>query len=147
VHTLVRTQFLHVRSLSSGRTTSTRQPGCLAFEEAPRLALAGRAAVWQNLTAGGNTERDVDVWTAEAGATKAKKLEHLHVAWDIEAGIAYPELPTARAAGGLVYDAERDGAQFDRPVSISVAGKRVAVVRQVPAADTGGFVTQGTCGR
>jgi hypothetical protein len=154
-------RILHVRSLSSGRTTTTRQPGCLDFEQAPQLALAGRAAVWQNLTAGGNTERDVDVWTAEAGARNAKKVEHLHVAWDLEAGIAYPELPTAGAARILVYDAEHDGAQstrairrivggkprtlfwFDRPVSISVAGKRIAVVRQVPVADTGGFVTQG----
>jgi hypothetical protein len=83
------------------------------------------------------------------------------VAWDLKAGIAYPELPTAGAARILVYDAEHDGAQstrairrivggkprtlfwFDRPVSISVAGKRIAVVRQVPVADTGGFVTQG----
>ncbi len=154
-------RILHVRSLSSGKTTTTRQPGCLGSESSPNLAFAGRAAVWQNITAGGNIECDVDLWTAQAGAKNATRLEHLHVAWDIEAGIAYPELPTAGAAGVLIYDAEHDDTetvrairrivggkprtlfQFDRPVSTSVAGKRIAVIRQVSEADTGGFVTHG----
>jgi Tol biopolymer transport system component len=134
---------LHVRTLAAGRRFLTRQRGCLPSTEEPTMvALAGRAAVWQNLAAGGNAERDIEVWTAVAGA-HAHKLERLHLRFDPAEGA--PTLPTAGAGRLLVYDSERGGAgsirrivggrartlfAFASPIALADDGGRIAVVRQ-----------------
>jgi hypothetical protein len=94
---------VHIRLLTTRKTLLSREAKCYPSAEQPtQLALAGRAAVWQNLVTGGNSERDVDVWTAVAGA-RAHKVEHLHYTFD---PAEEPAVPTAGAGKLLVYDSE-----------------------------------------
>jgi hypothetical protein len=138
-------QTLHIRSLSTHRTLLTRLDRCPLSSEAPiQLALSGRAAVWDNDVAAGNTELDVDVWTAVGGARRARKVEHLHST--LPPGVYNPpDPPTAGARNLLVYDSEHEEAgairrivsgqprtlfAFDKPSALAIGvDGRIAVVR------------------
>jgi hypothetical protein len=133
---------VHIRNLTTRRTLLTRQAGCVRSSEgASGLVLAGRAALWQNLVAGGNSERVVDIWTAVAGA-RAHKAEHLHLTFD---PVNAPDLPTAGSGKLLVYDSEHTSSgsirrivsgrprtlfAFLRPAMLAVADRSIAVVRR-----------------
>ncbi len=139
---------LRIRFLPTRRTLTTLQKGCY-LDDATELALAGRAAVWQNLVGVGNLELAVDVWTAVAGARRAHRLDQLIALRDIEAGEPHAVLPLAGAGSLLVYDSEQDNRAprerairrvvagtgrmlfaFDRPVGLAVFGSRIAAVRR-----------------
>lgn len=130
---------LHVRSLVTRRTATTRKAGRFGSEDSPRLALAGRAVVWDLLTSGGNSELDLVLFTATAGDRRAHPLGGVHLVRDFGYPFAYPAV--AGAGGMLAYSVPagirrvvhrraRRLFAFADTLALSVGDDRIAVVRE-----------------
>jgi Tol biopolymer transport system component len=99
---------LHVRTIKSGQTATTRLNGgdCHQFAPAEDLALAGRTAAWVEGYSGGNNERSWQVASATAGDRGTRRVDVEDVGCvlvDVCGGVPDPQPLLAGAGRLLVY--------------------------------------------